>query len=91
LQPSDCIYFSGVAYHAASVVTTATKKTVFFSASFATTLLQTKKSIIVPVIGLIAFTKQQAYIDASLVPIAGDPADPKYEETIPDLSHWCQY
>ncbi len=38
------------------------------------------------VIGPIAFTKQEAYIEAStLVPIAGDPADPRYEETVPDL------
>src|SRR6266550_6281141 len=38
------------------------------------------------VIGPIAFTKQEAYIEAStLVPIAGDPADPRYKETVPDL------
>src|SRR6266550_9396260 len=40
------------------------------------------------VIGPIAFTKQEAYIEAStLVPIAGDPADPRYKETVPDLPY----
>ena len=43
---------------------------------------------IVLVIGPIAFTKQQAFIEAlTLIPIPGDPADPKYEETVPDLPY----
>ena len=43
---------------------------------------------IVLVIGPIAFMKEQAFIDASiLIPISGSPADPKYEETVPDLPY----
>ena len=38
------------------------------------------------IIGQVAFTKEQAYIEATkMMPIPGDPTHPTYEDTIPNL------